>query len=71
MKYCFRISDYEHSGDLAWAKQHLLEYYPNAKNIKTWEERDYEAEEDEEDYDEPVYQGYIEFEAPEGVDIRF
>lgn len=67
--YSFIISDYEHSGDLDWARQHALLNFPDIKNIKTYEERDYEAESDyEDDYgecDEPIYQGYIEFDTPD------
>lgn len=67
--YQFRISDYEHSGDLDWAVNEVQSHFPNVKNIHTWEERDYEAEADyKEEYgelDEHIYQGYIEFDAPE------
>ena len=67
--YYFAISDYEHSGDLNWARQQLKQDFPNVTNIKTYEEEDFEAESDyEEDYgecDEPIYRGYIEFDAPD------
>ena len=67
--YSFIISDYENSGDLDWARQHALLNFPNIKNIKTWEDRDYEAEfyykEDYGECSEPIYQGYIEFDAPD------
>lgn len=66
--YCFTISDYEHSGDLSWAKKEVLSKFPKVKNIRTFEERDYEAEYDYKseygEIDEPIYQGYIEFDAP-------
>ena len=67
--YTFRISDFENEGDLDWARQYVKENFPLVKNIKTYQERDYEAEADYEDEygecDEPIYQGYIEFDAPE------
>ena len=67
--YNFVISDYEHEGDLIWARQQLKQDFPKVTNINTYEERDYEAESDyEEDYgecDEPIYRGYIEFDAPD------
>lgn len=67
--YKFIISDYEHSGDLAWAEQEIKSNFPNVKNLKGYEERDYESEiEYEEEYgefDEPIYQGYVEFDAPD------
>lgn len=66
--YEFRISDYEHSGDLDWAKNYVKKKFPLIENVKTHEERDYEAEAEYEDEhgecDEPIYQGYIEFDAP-------
>ena len=67
--HTFIVSDYEHSGDLAWAEQEVRSNFPNIKNLKSWEERDYEAEmEYEDEYgecDEPIYQGYVEFDAPD------
>lgn len=66
----FRISDYEHEGDLDWARQYVKEKFPLVKNIKTYQERDYDAETDYEmdngcECDEYIYKGYIEFDAPE------
>ena len=68
--YRFSISDYEHSGDLDWARQELVSNFPNVTNIHTYEELDDEAMcEYESDYgeepDEPIYRGYIEFDAPD------
>ena len=68
--YKFIISDFEHAGDLAWARQQLKQDFPNVTNIKTYEEEDFEAEfEYREDYGEedfePIYRGYIEFDAPD------
>lgn len=68
--YTFRISDYEHGEDLNYAKQDLLSKFPKVKNVHTYEEEDTEAEfyykeeYGEGDY-EPIYQGYIEFDAPD------
>lgn len=67
--YCFTISDYEHSGDLEWGKQEILSNFPNIKNLYAFEEIDREAEADyEEEYgecDEHIYEGYVEFDAPD------
>ena len=68
--YHFAISDYKHSGDLDWARQQLKSDFPDITNIHAYEERDYEAEfyykeeYGEEDF-ERIYQGYIEFDAPD------
>lgn len=67
--YTFKISDYEHEGDLDGAREYVLQRFPLVKNIKTYQERNYEAESDYEvDYgycDEPIYEGYVEFDAPD------
>lgn len=67
--YVYEVPDYEHEGDLEYAKQEILSNFPKIKNITTREERDYESESDyEEEYgecDEPIYQGYVEFDAPD------
>ena len=63
------IADYEHSGDLNYAKQRVKKEFPYATNIEAWEERDHEAESEYVheygELDEPIYQGYISFEVPE------
>lgn len=67
--YEFAISDYEHSGDLEWAKREIRAKFPKVENLNGFEERDYEAEfEFQDEYgtlDEPIYKGYIGFDAPD------
>lgn len=66
--YTVTVADYEHSGDIDHEIAYIKSICPQARNFKGWEERDYEAESDyEQDYgecDEPIYQGYVSFEAP-------
>lgn len=63
--YYYYIPDYEHSGDLEYGKSYIRKNFPEAKNIKGYEERDYDAESDYEDeYGEEsdyVYVGYVAF----------
>lgn len=67
--YIYAIPDYEHSGDIQWAIGELLKICPKCNILKSYEERDYEAEDDySREYgecDESIYQGYVEFEVPE------
>lgn len=66
MTFRYDIPDYEHLGDLKYAK-HELNKICKVTNLKGFEERDYEAESDyENDYgelDEPIYIGYVTFNA--------
>ena len=68
-RFLYQVPDYEHSGDLDWAKNYILEAFPYAQIIKAYEEEDYEQEADYEDEygecDEPIYQGFVEFEVPD------
>lgn len=67
--YTKQVADYEHSGDLNNEITHIKHICPKAIKFKSWEERDYEAEayyaEEYGEIDEPIYQGFISFEAPE------
>lgn len=67
-RFLYQVPDYEHSGDLEWAKNYIIENFPYAQIIRAYEEEDYEQECDyENDYgecDEPIYQGFVEFEVP-------
>lgn len=67
--YRLEISDYEHQGDLDGAVQYLKSEFPKVSNVEAYEDRDYEAEQDhEDDYGccyEPIYKGYVEFDAPD------
>lgn len=62
------VEDYEHSGDLSHEENYIKSICPEAIIVKSWEERDYEAESDYEheygELDEYIYQGYVEFKAP-------
>lgn len=68
MKFIYHVPDYEHSGDLEWAKKEIQIICSEVTNLKGFEERDYEAEHEYEDEygecDEYIYQGYVEFDAP-------
>ena len=68
-RFEYSVPDYEHSGDLDWAKNYILETFPYAQIIRAYEEEDYEEEcyyEDEYgERDEPIYQGFVEFEVPD------
>ena len=65
----YQIPDYEHSGDLDWAEEELKRLCPDLKNLKKEQERDYEQEREYEneygEIDEPIYRGYIVFDAPD------
>lgn len=71
-KHTVTVADYEHSGDLDHEIAYIKSICPQARNFKAWEEEDYEAESEyEQDYgecDEPIYQGYVSFEAPKSWD---
>lgn len=73
-KHTVTVSDYEHSGDIDHEIAYIKSICPQARNFKGWEEEDYEAESDyEQDYgecDEPIYQGYVSFEAPADYDEK-
>lgn len=74
MKYRYRIPDYEHSGDLRYGEQEIRKTCPEVTSLVSFEERNYEAEEDYKSdygYSEPIYQGYIEFEAPSSYVKKF
>ena len=66
---CYSICDYEHEGDLRAEEDLVREQCPEVENIRTWQERDYEAESEyRSEYgecDESIYRGYIEFDVPE------
>jgi len=68
-KFRYTVADYEHSGDLDHAVLEIKKICPDATDIKAFEEEDYEAEADYKseygELDEAIYQGYVEFYAPE------
>ena len=68
-KYLMQVADYEHRGDLDHAVSEIKAISSKCSSFRTYEERDYEAEfEHTQEYgelDESIYQGYVEFEAPE------
>lgn len=70
--YC--VPDYEHTGDLEWAKNRIKTICPDATNIKGFEERDYEAESEYRyeygELDEHIYQGFVEFDAPDSFNVN-
>ena len=69
IKFTYEVPDYEHEGDLAWAKGELRRLCPEVNIIKAYEERDYEAEAEYEDEygdcEESIYRGFVDFEVPE------
>ena len=71
--FTYYVPDYEHRGDLEWAKSRIEKICPEAKNIKGFEERDYEAESEYRseygELDECIYQGYVEFDAPDSFNV--
>lgn len=68
IEFIYQVPDYEHRGDLELSIVEIKEICPNAEIIKSWEERDSEAEWDESDeygeLDEPIYIGFVRFKAP-------
>lgn len=74
IEHIITVADYEHSGDLDHEIAYIKSVCPQARNFKSWEEEDYEAEADyEQEYgecDESIYQGYVSFEAPESWNIN-
>lgn len=68
IRYGCSVPDFEHDGDIDYQISYIKSKCPQATNFKGWSERDYEAEADyKSDYgelDEPIYQGYVEFDAP-------
>lgn len=68
VKHVVRVADYEHSGDLDHEIAYIKSICPEATNFRSWEEEDYEAEDEyEREYgecDEGIYQGFVEFWTP-------
>lgn len=52
------ITDYAHERDLKRAKQEVIMKCPDVKNLKAYQIKYGEL-------DDPIYEGYVEFDAPE------